>query len=147
MDNNKPSVSPETKKFLDELDDNPFEKGTWQWRMREAQKAGAFDPNRESWEPTKSIREKFADWVQFAPAPVVFVCKILKIILDVGGFIFMIIGGVAMLVSAWKILQAIDASGWRGLLDWPTLYVVGYFAAMFIINKLRWLMYRIVNGI
>lgn len=143
----KPSVSEETQKFLDKLNDNPWEKGTWQWKMREAQKAGAFDPNRESWTPPKSVRERLTEWVHFAPGCVLWLCKALKFILDVGGFLFMIVGGVAMLVSAWKILQAIDASGWRGLLDWPTLYVAGYFAAMFIINKLRWLMYRIVNGI
>lgn len=131
MDDKKPSVSPETQKFLDDL-------------QKEKER---LTPKPRDFVPPKTAAERFKEWVQFAPAPVVFLCKILKFILDVGGFIFILVGGVVMLVSAWKILQAIDASGWRGLLDWPTLYVAGYFAAMFIINKLRWLMYRIVNGI
>lgn len=91
--------------------------------------------------------ERFKEWVEFAPAPVVFLCKIFKLILDVGGFAFMVGGGIAMLYSAWAIWQACSVSGWRGLLDWNAAYIVGYFAGLTIINKLRSLMFRIVNRV
>lgn len=146
MDDNKDSITEETRKFIEELNDNPWEKGTWQWRMREAQKAGAFDPNQASWEPPKGIRERLTEWVHLAPGYVLWLCKALKFILDVGGFLFMIGGGIAMLAAAWAVWKAWGSSGWRGLLDWNTANIIGYFAAMFIINKLRFLMFRIVEG-
>lgn len=125
----KPRISEETKKFLEEV-----EKQKYHVQPRE-------------YVPPKSIRERLTEWVHLAPGYVLWLCKALKSVLDIGGFLFMIGGGIAMLAAAWAVWQACSASGWRGLLDWPTLYVVGYFAAMFIINKLRFLMFRIIEGV
>ena len=125
----KLQVSEETRKFLEDL-----EKEMIPWDPKE-------------YIPPKSIRERVTEWVHSAPGFVLGLCKILMYILDVGGVLFMIGGGIAALIWAWAIWRSCTASGWRGLLDWNTVYIAGYVVALVIINKLRLLMFRIVEGV
>lgn len=142
-DNVKPSISPETQKLLDDLKETTYD--TTKLRQLVAdQKAGREVPR---WEPPKNRQEIFEEWIPMAPAPIVYICKILKIILDIGGFAFMIVGGITMLVSAWKLFQIFDTVGWSALLSCDTIYIVGYFIIMFVIDRGRFWIYRIVNGV
>ena len=100
MSNNISKISPETQKFLDEIKDN-FIDTTHLKKLIEEQNAGMKVAYQES---PKSKREKFDEWIQFAPAHVVFLCKILKVVLDIGGFVYMLIGGFVTLFFVWQVL-------------------------------------------
>ncbi|MBP1553327.1 MAG: hypothetical protein J6C76_00775 [Oscillospiraceae bacterium] len=143
MSNNISKISPETQKFLDEIKDN-FIDTTHLKKLIEEQNTDMKVAYQES---PKSKRGKFDEWIQFAPAYVVFLCKILKVVLDIGGFVYMLIGGFLTLFFVWQVLKAVHINGWSGLLNKSMIYIIIYLISIFIINKLRFIMYRIVNRI
>ena len=90
-------------------------------------------------------REKIEEWMLTAPNSVIFLVRVLKFILDQGGFVVLIIGGIGMLISLWQVIKGIRENGWNAILDWSTLNVIVYFAVMRVINETRVFLYRILH--
>ena len=146
MNDNNKKVSPETQKFLDELKQKTYDTSTIE-RILAEQRAGIY----RHWEPPKSKREQmkdnFKEWIQFAPPYVVFICKVLKFALDILSNGLIIIGFLIALVSAGDVIKAVVDNGWKVLLNKSTLYVAGYVATIYIINNIRFLLYRIIKRV
>lgn len=81
-----------------------------------------------------------------APGFVVALCKIINPILTFFSFIFMIGGGLFSLFCAYNIYQLYTVSGWHGIFETVnTLFIIAYFISLFIIGKIRLLVYRIIE--
>lgn len=81
------------------------------------------------------------------PRFVIFLCKILDFILTYAGFAFMIVGGILSLIWASSLWKLCAANGWRGLLNIETLYIVSYLVILIVIDRVRFLLFKIINRI
>lgn len=129
MSDDPKKPSPEIEKFLEDL------------RKRYPH----IDPKDcREYVPPKKVSERIEEWILEAPRFVFFLCKILYSILNFGGFIFMIIGGIFSLIWAYSIWQLCAASGWHGLFETKaTLYIIAYLVLMVIIDKVRSFLFKI----
>lgn len=81
------------------------------------------------------------------PVFLIVICKILKPLLTVFGFVFLIAGGLYSLLSAYCIWKVCAMSGWHGLIETKyTLHIVIYFVLLAGINQLRYWVYKITDG-
>lgn len=120
MDDKSKKLSPETQKFLDDL-------------LKEKER---MTPKPRDYVPKQTISERFEEWIYEAPRFVIFLCKILYQIFNIGGFVFAIAGGIFSLMCAYFV--------WKGTMEITgIIYIIIYFALMFIINKFRFILYKI----
>ena len=99
-------------------------------------------------EPVKPIYpdDDFEKEFREIPRFVLFLCKILNFILNYGGFLFAIVGGIFSLIWAYGIWQLCADHGWRGLFETKnTLYIIAYLVLLFVINKIRFLLFKIID--
>lgn len=94
-------------------------------------------------EPKK--RFSLEDALICPPTLVVILCYILKPILLYGGFVFMLCGGLLSLIMAYGIIKSCITFGWHGILTINTVYILAYLVIMFIIDKLRYIVYLVVG--
>lgn len=127
MDDKPTKVSPETQKFLDDL------------------KKRYPHANPRPYVPEKSISERIEEWALEAPSFVISLCKVLFKILCFIKFPFVIVGGIFSLIWAYGIWKDFSASGWESLLSMNTLYIIIYFAIIFITNKILLFLYKITE--
>ena len=121
MDDKNLKVSPETQKFLDDL------------------KKRYPHVNPRPYVPKQTMSERFEEWICDVPRAVVILCKILYQILNIGGFVFMIVGGIFSLVCAYSVWKG--TAGIKGI-----IYIILYLLLMFIIKKVSFLLYRIIDA-
>lgn len=83
--------------------------------------------------------------LDFPPTFLVIICKIIKPIISILGFMFMVGGGLYSLFAAYTIWTACTSSGWQGIISKYTLHIVLYFVILFLINHVRYLVYKITE--
>lgn len=127
MDDNSKKISPETKKFVEDL------------RKRYPH------TNPRPYYPKKSRIERIEEWVIEAPNFVNFICKMMFKILSFMKFPLVIVGGIFSLIWAYGIWKNFSDSGWKSLLSMNALYIITYFAIIFIINKILFFLYKITE--
>lgn len=85
--------------------------------------------------------------LDFPPGFLIVICKILNPILTILGFLFLIAGGLYSLLAVYSVWKVCAVSGWHGLIETKyTLHIVLYLVLLFIINRLRYLVYRIADN-
>ena len=123
MGDKQKKVSPETQKFLDDL-----------------QKKQIVIKPKEISTSDLDFEKEFQDTPRF----VVVLCKILKPIFDILGFVYAIIGGVAALCFTYSVWKFCAEVGWLGIFKtWDTLYIAIYLVLLFVIQKIRFLIFKI----
>lgn len=98
-------------------------------------------------EKLESLRYKFNQWVKNAPDSVVFICKILQKVFDYAGFAYMIVGGLFAIISFFKVFKSFRIIGLGALISSDALSVIFYIVAMIIIDRIRLLLCRIIEGV
>lgn len=96
--------------------------------------------------PEKKKSRKFEFDLDFPPGFLIVICKILNPILTILGFLFLIAGGLYSLFAAYSVWKVCAVSGWHGLITKYTLHIVLYFVLLFIIGRLRYIVYRIADN-
>lgn len=126
-----PEISDSLKKFYEDLD-----KQTIVFRVSDT-------PTEKGRFSLKNARENL---FMSPPAFLVVVCKILNPVFTIGGFVFLIGGGLYCLFAAYNLLTAFNALGWHGLLSEYTLHIVLYVALVWLIKTIRYWIYRILKA-
>lgn len=93
-----------------------------------------------------SFRRAIEDLSMCPPFFLVIICKILKPIFTLGGFIFLMGGGLYCLLAIYNLWTAFNASGWQGLLSIYTLHIILYFVLLWIINTIRFFICLILDN-
>lgn len=80
------------------------------------------------------------------PHNLVVLCRFLYPVFDIGGFLFMLLGGIYSAMQIPAILDLLGAEKWSMFFKSRSLWiVVGYVLSMFVIKKVRFLLYRIIH--
>lgn len=115
MDEKPRKTSPETQKFLEDL-----EKRYPHVKVRD-------DNNKDELEEFRDI-----------PRAVMILYKILYQIFNIGGFLFMIAGGMFSLICVYSVYKGIMRM--NGI-----IYIILYLVIMFLVKKISFWLYRIIN--
>lgn len=82
------------------------------------------------------------------PHNLVVLCRFLYPILDIGGFLFMLLGGIYSAMQIPRILDMLTSEKWSMLFKSSSLWtVIGYVLSMYIIKKVSFLLYRVIHDI
>lgn len=96
--------------------------------------------------PEQKKSGKFTLDLDFPPTFLVIICKIIKPIISILGFVFLVGGGLYSLLAAYTVWKVCAVSGWHGLIETKyTLHIVLYFVLLFAINHIRYLIYKITE--
>ena len=82
------------------------------------------------------------------PHNLVVLCRFLYPLFDIGGFLFMLLGGIYSAMQISAIIDLLSTEKWSMLFNSRSLWIViGYILSMYIIKKVSFLLYRVIHDI